>query len=78
MLTSFPSWAREDPDNQTFWKRARDFADCVTPKNRFALDAALKSLMGRVADQYAKNQGYKQYVKTKVKPDDLRKMELRV
>ena len=65
-------WAREDPDNQTFWKRARDFADFVTPKTRFALDAALKSLMGRVADLYAKHHhGNRRYLKTKVKPDDL-------
>jgi hypothetical protein len=69
-------WAREDPDEQTFWKRARDFSDCVSQKSKYTFDAALTQLMARVQAVYAKNyQGMQRYMKTKAKPDDLLKMD---
>lgn len=69
-------WGREDPDVQTFWKRARDFGDCVSARSRFTYDAALAQLMTRVHAIYAeKYPSVRRYMKTKVKPDDLKKME---
>lgn len=43
-------WSREDPSKQSFWKRARDFSDCISTKSKYTFEAALAQLMGRVAD----------------------------
>lgn len=43
-------WSREDPDKQSFWKRARDFSDCISTKSKYTFEAALAQLMNRIAD----------------------------
>ena len=67
-------WVREDPDEQTFWKMARDFSDCVSQKSKYTFNAALMQLMARAQAIYAKNYpGMRRYMKMKAKPDDLLK-----